>query len=283
MHKLFAILHTKLYNLVDFNMWLKWYINYIKCDEIIIINDKSVVDINNFLKIYKQINNNIKTNIKIVKAEECSNSILNRQTNNYNYVIKNIMKPNYNDIIIIPDDDEFWWYDTSKFKNFKDCVIYEKNRLKTNCILVANILLCNNNYLEKREPFQNFNDISKFRCNLKMCENKPIIFYNNELLKFYHTGLSEHKFISNSSYWDNHYGSEVLYNHYLRLYHYRLTTNEEYKNKICFDANTEEIKNNKRKYMPNDISLFMQTVYKNCKNLDYNIFDDTIDKEYKKL
>lgn len=281
-NKLYAILICKIFNTADFKLWLNWYINFIKCDHIYIINDNSSIDIKALVKPFE----NKITLLNLNEIEEIENKS-DLQTHTYNKIIFNYIKPNINDIIITPDSDEFWWYNYDKFTSFKKCISDEFDKINEETLLVANILMCNNYFLNSRSQEENFNDISKYRCNIVSAEHKPIIRFNNNKIIHFHLGTKSNHFLTNKHLWlANFYGSGVLYDYHLRLYHYRLTTIEEYNQKLINTLIKYEITNGKRFYMANDINDFMKKSYSNDnkeEDLKYNVLDLTINNTIQKF
>lgn len=263
--KLYAILIIKSSNLNDFIMWLDWYEKFIKCDKIVIINDNSDFVLINYINKYD--------NIILI------NDLYSRdkQVENYNTVITDVLKPNIDDIIIIPDFDEFWWYDTTKFSSFIECAMNEFIKYKTHsvCIPWTNMM---SEYLLQERPWyrMNYNDLCKYRVTTKVSEIKPIILYNGEILENVHSGLKEFNPITNINIGENKKGiifAETAYDYYLRLYHYRITTISEYNNKIKTSLIKKNLRNNKRIYMNADIHKYLKETKQSPDILDLTIND----------
>ena len=140
MQKLIAILQIKSRNFKDFKLWLDWYLKFLQCDKVIILDDDSLFDLTKLFFLY---DNN---KIIYLKMNELNLSRYNdiRQVSNLKYIFDN----NYiqkNDIVFTPDDDEFWWYDKNNYNSFKTCIMHKMDILNTDCISVPWILM-NNNY-----------------------------------------------------------------------------------------------------------------------------------------
>lgn len=248
---LYAILIIKGTNADDFNMWLTWYEKFIKCDNIIILNDNSELNISDYIKNY---NNIVLINELYSKTN---------QITNYNIVISDVIKPNINDIIIIPDFDEFWWYDSSKFNSFKECVMHDFIKFKTHSLGVPWTNMMSKNLLQERPTNMNFNDLCKYRINVPYVEMKPIVLYNNEFYDSVHHGLKDFKAITSIDIEggiDNRHRlfANTIYDYYLRIYHYRITTIDEYNNKIKTSLIKQNLINNKRYYMDSNIYDYLE-------------------------
>ena len=245
LQKLYAILIIRTQNVKDFCVWIKWYEHFIKCDKIVIINDNSDFSLLPYINQYN--------NIILIPALY-DNYI---QKENYNIIIYNILKPNKNDIILIPDADEFWWYDTKKFISLQHCLNAERERLKTNCICVPWVNLMSPELLKSRPWDCDFTQFCTYRIGSEFIEYKPIIFYDeNCKIENIHYGLSDYKVISEKSEHINIFG-KVLYDYHLRLYHYRITTIDEYQSKLRSCLNKKVLVNNKRFYMNEDINTYL--------------------------
>ena len=263
--KLYAILIIKSNNAEDFVMWLDWYEKFIKCDKIVIINDNSDIAIVNYINNYDNI-------ILIDNLFSKDNQI-----ENYNSVIQEILKPNIDDIIIMPDFDEFWWYDTTKFNSFIECAMNEFIKFKTNSVCVPWTNMMCKDLLEERPWYiMNYNDLCKYRVNISITEIKPIILYNGKPFENVHHGLKDFKTITNINLDENKKGiifAETDYTYYLRLYHYRITTILEYNNKIKTSLIKKNIRNNKRIYMNKDIHKYLTETNQYPHTLDLTVDD----------
>ena len=267
---LYAILIIKGSNAADFIMWLNWYEKYIKCDKIIILNDNSELNIPDYIKDYDNI-------ILINELYSKTN-----QVDNYNIVISDIIKPNINDIIIIPDFDEFWWYDSFKFGSFKECVMHDFIKFKTHSLGVPWTNMMSKNLLPTRPMNMNYNDLCKFRINVAFIEMKPVILYDNNSFDSVHHGLKNFEAITTTDVFeiDNRHKlfARTIYDYYLRLYHYRITTIDEYNNKIKTSLIKQNLINNKRYYMDSNIEDYLTK----SKQFPY-MLDLTVDSTLKYL
>ena len=267
---LYAILIIKGTNAADFNMWLTWYEKFIKCDKIIILNDNSELNISDFIKNY---NNIVLINELYSKTN---------QIDNYNIVISDIIKPNINDIIIIPDFDEFWWYDSFKFNSFKECVMHDFIKFKTHSLGVPWTNMMSKNLLATRPENMNYNDLCKFRINVAFIEMKPVILYDNNDFDSVHHGLKNFETITTTDVFeiDNRHKmfARTIYDYYLRLYHYRITTIDEYNDKIKTSLIKQNLINNKRYYMDSNIEDYLTK----SKQFPY-MLDLTVDSTLKYL
>jgi len=268
--KLYAILIIKGTNAADFNMWLTWYEKFIKCDKIIILNDNSELNISDYIKNY---NNIVLINELYSKTN---------QIDNYNIVISDIIKPNINDIIIIPDFDEFWWYDSFKFNSFKECVMHDFIKFKTHSLGVPWTNMMSKNLLATRPENMNYNDLCKFRINVAFIEMKPVILYDNNDFDSVHHGLKNFETITTTDVFeiDNRHKmfARTIYDYYLRLYHYRITTIDEYNDKIKTSLIKQNLINNKRYYMDSNIEDYLTK----SKQFPY-MLDLTVDSTLKYL
>lgn len=274
-YQLYCILIVKTDNVEDFKLWVNWYIKFIKCDQIYIVNDSSEIDIQNIVQPYK---NQIKV---INKAELIDRQDINdEQTYCYNKLIAEYIKPNIDDFIIIPDLDELWWYDYNKFDCFKNCIDAEfKYNKNYNSLLFAEILMSTNNYIYNETRKENFALFSRYHTTMITCEHKPIIKYNQTPILSYHLGVKYYKAMGSILVWEDYLGCYVLYDYHLRLYHYRLTTQEEFSKKFSNSLVKNEIIDGKRYFIKdNDIASFMQKVYYNqsADTLLYNMLDTTV-------
>lgn len=285
MQKLIAITQMKCYNTYDFDMWLKWYCKFIKCDKIFIINDSSLFDIYKVVSEFKY-REKINTDIEIIEAKEFDKFKNGewRQTRNYTLALERI-KPNQFDIIFTPDDDEFWWYDTSKYESFIDACNDEFYNKRTMCFTIPWILMSSNTILEKRNT--NFADCFKYRANLKYAERKPIFLYTNSQKHMIdqHYGFANHSVNSTGELRPNEplkHFAKVDYNYHIRCYHYRLTTIEEYAKKMYTDISYYDRNKQKlRIYASKTLKEFSQKMY--GEKHDYSIKDLTICNELEKL
>jgi hypothetical protein len=268
--KLYAILIIKGSNAADFNMWLTWYEKFIKCDKIIILNDDSELNISDYIKNYN--------NIVLINGLYSKTN----QITNYNIVISDIIKPNINDIIIIPDFDEFWWYDSFKFNSFKECVMHDFIKFKTHSLGVPWTNMMSKNLLATRPENMNYNDLCKFRINVAFIEMKPVILYDNNNFDSVHHGLKNFETITTTDVFDidnrHKLFARTIYDYYLRLYHYRITTIDEYNNKIKTSLIKQNLINNKRYYMDSNIEDYLTK----SKQFPY-MLDLTVDSTLKYL
>ena len=131
MPKVIAILQIKSKSYSDLYMWLTWYLYFIKCDAIYIV-DESLYDITRLIYLFET-DKIIHIPRKTLPIQK--NNGLNVQQNTINSILRlaNLKK---DDIILIPDDDEFWWYDTKMYNSFIDCVKEYRQKLSTDSILV---------------------------------------------------------------------------------------------------------------------------------------------------
>lgn len=265
-NKLITILNVKSYIPSDLECWVRWYIHFIRPDEIYIIEDNSLYDIYPLLDY---------PNIKILKSEELPKSKSVQQLSNYNTLLKTIIKPNVGDIIITPDDDEFWWYDTQKYQSFKECcndILKEKDGICVPTILMGSkdVPKTRNNYIET----------FKYRISTQTkSEKKFVMKWNKRQIQHIHRGLHTYKNINESDEVNDIYGS-VVYDYPLRLYHYRLTTEEEYTMKMSRCIN-DNVRNGRRMYAKNDMRTFLKSYY----GIDdwFDIEDFTVYNQFKKI
>lgn len=226
--RLVAILQIRSHRFSDFAMWLNWYVNFIKCDEIYIVDDCSDYDITKLIELYNS-NKNIfyykSTDIDLSMEKKFA-PLFNRQQLVCNYVMSHA-NLNENDIVLLPDDDEFWWYDTTKFSSFKECVLKENQRLQTSAIYVPWTLMRSRNVLTERPINASFAETFIYRTDIPVVEHKPILFYKGRIDTSFHNGYKDGKSITNVDK-NFYYASTAAYNYHLRCYHYRFTTVKEF-------------------------------------------------------
>jgi len=273
MQKLIAILQIKSFNYADFLMWLKWYNDFIKCDDIYVCDDESSYDL-------KKLINFVNPNIHFIKMSSLDisneNKSFNKQQKNVNAILK-IAKPEKDDIIILPDNDEFWWYDETKFSSFKDCVNdYRKKLGNVDAIYVPWTLMRSKEPMIHREKTQNYAECFKYRCNVSGCEHKSIMFYKGPIEISFHCGYVNGKTITAPT--NLYYHSKCVYDLPLRCYHFRFTTVEEF----AFKRSCEiSVKDKPRPYLKND---FLHQVFNGeDQNDKYEIEDLTVFNTYNKL
>ena len=227
MQKIIAILQVKSQNFADFTLWLKWYLNFIKCDAIYIINDNSLFDLRKIIELFNQ-----DKKINYFEHNDLKNTNApggNLQCKIYNEILNRI-KPNKDDIILIPDNDEFWWYDKTKYKSFNDCVNDYRIKLENpSALYVPWTLMRSKEILQSRKPTQNYFECFRYRTNIENCEHKPVMFYKGLIDTSFHCGYSDGKTITEPT--NLFYHSKCVYDLPLRCYHFRFTTVEEYANK----------------------------------------------------
>lgn len=268
MQKLIAILQIKSYNYADFLMWLKWYNDFIKCDEIYICDDESPYDLT-------QLINQVNPNIKYIKMKDLHTFGPTRQIQNIEKIFT-IANPNKNDIIILPDNDEFWWFDKNKFDSFKDCVNDYKIKLENpDAIYVPWTLMRSKEPMKHRKETENFAECFQYRCNIKNCEHKPILFYKGHIDTSFHCGYKNGKTITEPT--NLYYHSKCVYDLPLRCYHFRFTTIDEYERKQDTPAN----KGKRRSYFN---TTFLHQIFNGeDQNDKYDIKDLTVYETYRNL
>jgi len=245
--KIIAILQIKSINFSDFALWLTWYINFIKCNDIYVVNDESLYDLkkvislcDNGSKVHYFEHRDLKTT--------CAPGV-NLQCKIYNELLTRI-QPNKDDVILIPDNDEFWWYDNKKYSSFIECVNDYRNKLGLpSALYVPWTLMRSKNIMQCRRPSQNFFECFRYRTNIGNCEHKPVMFYKGLIDTSFHCGYSDGKTITEPT--NLFYHSKCIYNLPLRCYHFRFTTIDEY-----YFKRKEEIsvKSTPRPYMSQSFS-----------------------------
>ena len=274
MQKLIAILQIKSRRKFDFEMWLKWYIDFIKCDEIYICDDNSEYDL---VEIIDRLKKN--TNVHYIKMNELDISheskSFNRQQKNINVIFK-LCKPNQNDIIILPDDDEFWWFNTSIYNSFKECVNdYRKRFNNILALYVPWTYMRSKEPLVRRDKQKNFAECFYYRSNINECPHKPILFYNGPLNTSFHCGYKEGKSITSIG--SEFFKSKCSYTENLRCYHFRFTTEEEF-----IEKRKGEISYNYAR--PYFTTSFVHPINDGKTNEDkYDILDKTVLEQYEKI
>lgn len=232
MQKVIAILQIKGYNYSDFAMWLKWYTDFIKCDEIAICDDNSAYDLKQLIEI-------INPDVKYWKRQQLNfknaPGMNNDQVKIYNHILQ-LIKPNKDDIILLPDDDEFFWYDTTKFSSFAECANFYRMKLNTDAVLVPWTLMRSKEIIQSRKLYENFADCFNFRTNIDSCEHKPIMFYKGLINTTHHNGYTNGKPITEFASNKSIIFSKCKYDLPLRCYHYRFTTIDDYKLKMSSDV-----------------------------------------------
>ena len=270
MQRLIAILQIKSRNEKDFKLWLNWYIDFIKCDLIYILNDNSLIDLNEYIcDVQIPI---IHLQMKNIDISEYRGDI--KQLANLKFIIDNYIF-NKNDLLITPDCDEFWWYNKNHFNSFKECINFKMNDMMTNCLCVPWILMNNNTYLKFRTD--NYINTFLYRNTLPVVEHKSVIKFIHQIDGDIHNLYRDSKSITE---FDKNYSFQSIpdYSNDLRLYHFRYTTIEEFEFKKC-----ETISNKKMpKYFSND-NFENQIINGIYQNRDYNILDLTLINELKSL
>lgn len=270
--KVISILQVKSRNYADLYMWLLWYNNYILCDEIYICDDSSLFDISKLIQIVNPNNHYIKMNDLDISHE---NPSFNKQQKNINAIFK-LANPSKNDIIIIPDDDEFWWYDTIKYSSFKECVNAFRIKLKNpQALYVPWTLMRSKEIMNNRDKTKCFAECFQYRTNIDNCEHKPILFFNGPIDTSFHCGYKNGKTITNET--NLYFHSKCKYDLPLRLYHFRYTTKEEYESKRNGEISYKYI----RPYMQD---IFEKQIHNNINQNDkYEIKDLSVFNVYKNL
>lgn len=238
MQKLITILQIRGYNYADFYMWLNWYSKFIKCDEIWVCDDASSYDLRPLIEL-------INPNIHYVKRNELDFGKFpggNQQVKIYNCILAKA-NPNKDDIIICPDDDEFWWFDQNKFNSFKDCVNDYRSKLgNTKALLVPWTLMRSKEVMQNRKQTECFAECFTYRADIDNCEHKPVMFFDGFINTSFHNGYTEARTITEPvNLW---YHSKCKYDLPLRCYHFRFTTVEEYERKKSSDAGTHQPRTN---------------------------------------
>ncbi len=264
MQKVIAILQTRSYNFADFMMWLKWYSNFIKCDEIYVCDDRSAYDLTQLIEL-------VNPKVHYLKRENIDIKGIpggNLQVRIYNAILNKI-QPNKDDIIIIPDDDEFWWFDKNKYESFKDCVNDYRSKLdNASALFVPWTLMRSKEVMQSRPKSKNFAECFNYRNDIDNCEQKPVMFYNGLINTSFHLGYADGKTITEkTNLW---YHSKCKYDLPLRCYHYRFTTVEEYERKKQSDAGTHQPRTNLGKDF---LHHFENGIDQNDK---YEILDETV-------
>lgn len=272
--RLTAILQIKSRRFADFYMWLNWYVYFLKCDDIYICDDDSVYDIT---KMFSLINT---CNIHYIKMRDLDISHerkdFNRQQKNINAILR-ICQPKINDIILLPDDDEFWWYDATKYKSFIECVNDYRIKLNnTSALYVPWTLMRSKEVMHERPYNANFADAFQFRCNVTNCEHKPVLFYKGPIDTSFHCGYIDGKSITSPS--NLYYHSMCKYDEPLRCYHFRFTTVTEYAVKRLGEIS---IQNKPRSYLSAE---FLHHKFNGQDQNDkYEIYDATVFETYNKI
>jgi len=262
--KLFCILQTRNHNKLDFEFWISYYEKFIKCDKIIIVDDKSTIDIKNIISNF--------SNIIYIKRESINLSKMtgnNTQCKVVNYCLEkfNVKK---NDIVIIPDDDEFWWYDYKKYTSFKEIANSYFNKFSNaKSILVPWTMMFSNDYLVKRD--KNFKDTFKYNIKYDFIEHKPLVLYSGKLTTSFHNfyEMSRCKSLTNIDEKIN-FKSKYEKNLDLRCFHFRYTTQVEYRMKISSTISNPNKK--RREYLNTFCDVFKMLKSKGLE------FDDTLEK-----
>jgi hypothetical protein len=232
MQKLIAILQIKSRNFADFHMWLKWYTTFLKCDQIYVCDDKSKYDIQKLMFLDAPKSIYLRMGDLDISNE---NPSFNRQQKNINAVLK-MAKPNKDDVVILPDDDEFWWFDKNKYSSFIECVnAYRKKLGNPSALYVPWTLMRSKEVMQSRDKNKNFAECFQFRTTLDNCEHKPVLFYNGPIDSSFHCGYSNGKTITAPT--NLYYHSKCKYDEDLRCYHFRFTTVEEFNTKRMGEIN----------------------------------------------
>lgn len=251
----------KSYRKPDLECWLKYYLNFLKIDKLIVCDDNSTYDIKPLL---------ISNKIKLIKKSEL---IYDKQNPSPQVAIYNAILETENinddDIIFTPNDDEFWRYDQNKYNSFKECVLTKFNKFKSDTITVPCILMSSEKYLKNRNDDENFFTAFEFYAKINWIEQKPI-------LRNYNKNKFTHVHYGNSKAINCYNGKSELYNgatcntfsEDLKIYHYRITTIDEYKIKMS------KALNSKREYATADIQDFCSSNYKNFKGFVHK--DETL-------
>lgn len=269
MQKLIAILQIKSRNFKDFKLWLDWYLKFLQCDKVIILDDDSLFDLTKLFFLY---DNN---KIIYLKMNELNLSRYNdiRQVSNLKYIFDN----NYiqkNDIVFTPDDDEFWWYDKNNYNSFKTCIMHKMDILNTDCISVPWILMNNNVPLITRD--KDLITTFLYRNTLEFVEHKSILKFNRQIDSNLHNLYKTNKSTTMIDKKYN-YQSKTNYKDDIRCYHFRFTTIEEFKQKRLSTISSKT----PRAYF-NDC-FEKQIINGVNQNDNYNILDLTLYNELKNL
>jgi len=236
MPKLLAILQIKCRRKPDFLMWLKWYTLYLKCDKICIIDDASPVSIakviSSFYREYMP-----STNIIVLPASKLdgfTSDNVPRQVRNANIGLM-ALKPHIGDIVITPDDDEFWWYDTSYAKTFINTAL----KVSRNTFTIPWILMSSHTPLKCRSDAASFADCFTYAAPTENNEVKFVMKYDGTLIRDMHWCHSNSVNLMPGTRYENFFRTSWVNktNSVIKCYHFRTTTEVEYNKKIKNNIN----------------------------------------------
>ena len=255
-----VITQIKSLNYSDLFCFLKYYTEYIKADKIILINDESIYDIRKLAVFFNNVIVIDRKDTNIPKGPASQEKVVNKIIEEY---------VDDTDIVITPDADEFFWYDNTKYDSFVDCCIAYFEKLKTYTVYVPWTLISNNTLLESRKPSQNYIETFKYIAKIPKIEYKPILckLKTNKFEDMHYGNKFGKNIFNENERYNKFYRASINdWNNDLRLYHFRITTIQEYYMKFRGDPNI----NTWRGYAPTNINNFMKSLY----NVDTNSFTE---------
>lgn len=262
----------------DFKMWLLWYSIYIKADKILILDDESEFDILQYKdEIVKQYN--IKTEIIILKQQlfDKFKSKFSRQIRNQNLGFR-YLNAQDNDICLAPDDDEFWWYDISKYQSFKECLLTKFKENNATCLNMPWIMMSSHTPLKNRKNNENFSDVFNYYTKLSENEVKYFLLWkHNQEIDCQHKGIkniSKNIFTkkNNNEQYVRAVCTDEMYFYDLKLYHFNITTEEEFNLKMNSDTSTHK----KRWWMSDDMNFLNYNKKTHPDFTGYDFKDDSV-------
>lgn len=155
------VLLTKVYNIDDFTAWLSYHSNIV--DKIHILDNESEVSI-------QSISNQYNTTYTFIQGWP-------DQYNLYDHIFNdNIFNFNNNDYVICIDDDEYLWYDKSRYSSLTNSVnFYIK---QSNSLLIPQILMSTKEFSNSRSIILPL--FSTYRRNDYTSQGKAVIKYDKD-------------------------------------------------------------------------------------------------------
>lgn len=264
MNKLTVVCLTKNYDLVNFESWLKHY-SSMGCN-VIVYDNESEVNIKPLIEQYGAV-------YKTVSGWPNQWALFDRILN------KNELNLNDMDYITFLDDDEFLWFDRSKYASIEESIRHYFKDLDT--LLVPEILM-SSKYLKTHLNESWINELYYRRSDFSS-QGKSIIRYNpTAKYKFNHTHLEAGHVpyinkVRMSEVVSENPGSNISKTTYgitgydcsLRLYHYHIKSEYDWQKKI--ERGSAATKNDSRKN-----GSYEDDIKKNKKFGDYNVPDFTM-------
>lgn len=275
MSRLLAVLQIKCRRKPDFWMWLKWYCLYLKCDKIMIIDDDSPVSIIDTINEFRT-QYNAPTEISVIRASllESAPDRQCRQLRNANIGML-MLEPKPGDIVITPDDDEFWWFDANVGESFVD--VYYKSTSAA-CVTVPWMLISSKTPMKSRAASSCYADVFDHVAPNDYNETKFILKYSGHPISGMHYGHDGSVSLStgkpNTGFGHNYTECPFSKKNSMpfKCYHFRTTTEAEYNAKMKRNIND---KKHTRFYAKGKTFYnFDKMMYKNWPG--YTVQDDTV-------